>query len=456
MVLAIGSVVMTFFLGQAEATLPTGISLVSPLPYPTFPEPDYWFPRELTEGGWVLMIKTSDPIPGRPVELWKPGVGLIPVESVTPGYEVSVVNSAVDDPLCQPGIVYVCGRLTSIADPDELLGFVYAVDTMSGSISSVITGGIYITRYQPNDGSYFRMNWYDPDATPISDYELVGFPPLPLAPDWHVIQGMGSKAGWACQARNHVTGVRSVWVYLHETGHWQEAPIPNGDLVIDISNSGLVVMRELIAPGDVEYHSLGPDGTVQSYAQITDQIEASNSYGLVLSREQVFDHSTGVATSFTDRLTMFDMNDSGLVVGTGGYYQLDPITTIPVGGCGNWEDLGGSSAGAMGEPRLAADGSQLAGSILSVELSNAPPNTLTLAWLSSASTPVAAFGGTLFAFPYDLQILMASDALGDVGGTATWPSGIASGTEFFLQFLVQDDSVTDQVTLSNAVRSTAP
>ena len=78
------------------------------------------------------------------------------------------------------------------------------------------------------------------------------------------------------------------------------------------------------------------------------------------------------------------------------------------------------------------------------------------AWLSLSSTPLSAFGGTIHANPKILQLLRFADGSGSFGLDFPWPAGIDGGTELFVQFLVQDLSVPDQITLSNAVTATTP
>ena len=329
---ALALLLLPAFSARSAAQLPTDIVFVSPLPHPSFPYPDYWGPDELTQDGWVLMGKWSDPVLGRQTELWKPFVGTIPLHSVTPGFELSVVYSAVDDPVCRPGLVYVCGMLQALADPEKFRGFVYEVETDSGRIRSLVEAGMLITRYQPSDGSYYRINGANPGGLPPFDNELVGVPPLPLPRGWSPIGGVGSRFGWACLASNYASGERSAWTFSNAAGSWTEVPVPNCDEVVDLSDDGLLVVRELLAPGQVRYHSVAADGSVRSYP-ILDQYEAANSHGLVLERQQVFEHSTGAATAFPLPLNLLDMNDRGIVVGTDGYWQLIPTTPLPPADC---------------------------------------------------------------------------------------------------------------------------
>ena len=126
-------------------------------------------------------------------------------------------------------------------------------------------------------------------------------------------------------------------------------------------------------------------------------------------------------------------------------------------GCqGTWEDLGGGSPGVQGVPGLQGEGSLAAGAATQLELSGAPPNAAVLAWVSFAPTPFAALGGTVHAFPFASQFLLAADAAGQFSLTTDWPDMIPIGTEVWVQVIVQDASVPDGLTLSNGLKATTP
>ncbi len=121
-----------------------------------------------------------------------------------------------------------------------------------------------------------------------------------------------------------------------------------------------------------------------------------------------------------------------------------------------WATLGGGAPGAAGVPKLDATGPLTAGSTLQLALADAPADALMLAWVSTTSTPFDALGGTVHAFPPNTQYFRVADAAGDWSQSLTWPAGIPAGADLFLQFLVQDASVPDQITLSNAETATTP
>ena len=121
-----------------------------------------------------------------------------------------------------------------------------------------------------------------------------------------------------------------------------------------------------------------------------------------------------------------------------------------------WTNLGGGSPGSGGVPALTANGTLVVATPFQIDLANAPPSALMLAWLAFDPTPIAALGGTLHASPADVQFFRVSDGAGALSEGGPWPPGVPPGTELTLQFLVQDLSVPAQITLSNAVRKLSP
>jgi len=121
-----------------------------------------------------------------------------------------------------------------------------------------------------------------------------------------------------------------------------------------------------------------------------------------------------------------------------------------------WSDLGGGTAGLMGQPELAGSGSLEGGTPASVALSGAPAGAAMLAWVSFAPAVFAALGGTVHAFPFNNQLLVFANGSGEFSAATTWPAGIPTGTSTWFQFVVQDASVPAGLTLSNGLLATAP
>jgi hypothetical protein len=131
--------------------------------------------------------------------------------------------------------------------------------------------------------------------------------------------------------------------------------------------------------------------------------------------------------------------------------------TMVKGPFGTWDNIGGGAPGLVGIPQLVAGGAQVAGSQLSLELTNAVPSSLAILFFSGTSVPTPFIGGSLHAFPWINQIFLFTDLAGRVGGSGSWPVGVLPGQQFWFQMGIADFSVLPYgASLSNAVRSTAP
>jgi hypothetical protein len=138
----------------------------------------------------------------------------------------------------------------------------------------------------------------------------------------------------------------------------------------------------------------------------------------------------------------------GLPGGTGGF--IVEFNSTP------WVDLGGGTAGALGQPVFDASGDLTAGSTLTLELSNAPSSAIFLMWISLSSNPANVVGGTLYPLPADVKLVLAADALGGFNIATTVAAGAPSGVDLWFQCLVQDATNIHGITLSNAMRGTTP
>ena len=123
---------------------------------------------------------------------------------------------------------------------------------------------------------------------------------------------------------------------------------------------------------------------------------------------------------------------------------------------GTWDDLGGGTVGSNGTPTISGTGDLTSGSPVTVALTNAPGGAAMLAWIAFSSVPVSALGGTLYATPYTTQLIFLANGAGAFQANTNWPVGLPPATEVWFQFLVQDPSVTDGLTLSNGLKATTP
>jgi hypothetical protein len=121
-----------------------------------------------------------------------------------------------------------------------------------------------------------------------------------------------------------------------------------------------------------------------------------------------------------------------------------------------WTDLGGGITGANGVPQLTGDGSLVANTPAGLTLTDGPPSSLLLAWLSFAPSNIPYFGGTVFTLPFASQFFFATDPGGQFAASTTWPAGVPAGTELWFQCVMQDVSVVQGITISNGLKATTP
>jgi lysophospholipase L1-like esterase len=154
------------------------------------------------------------------------------------------------------------------------------------------------------------------------------------------------------------------------------------------------------------------------------------------------------------------INDYNAFFGPAGAAALAPLDESEllalVMDIGTWSDVAGGTPGVQGVPTLEGSGALVANSTLSIELTNGHPGALALLWLSTASTPLSKFGGTIHAFPVTSQYLVSTDAAGGFSDSTRFPMGLAPGTELWFQFLCQDPDAVQGVTLSDAMKATTP
>ena len=119
-----------------------------------------------------------------------------------------------------------------------------------------------------------------------------------------------------------------------------------------------------------------------------------------------------------------------------------------------WMDLGGAYGVPL--PSLVGAGPLTPGSPFSLSLTNAPPSQQGLAWLAFQGIPTPFFGGVVHAFPFNLQLFIATNAAGNFGISSIWPTGIPSGTRGTLQMLIADPPLLGGIALSNGLSFTTP
>lgn len=186
--------------------------------------------------------------------------------------------------------------------------------------------------------------------------------------------------------------------------------------------------------------SLHADSDLELHPTIPGLLWVSDADGQVLvsaDRGDTFQVAMSVPLDSNGSALALDTADGSLLVGTtsASTWEL-PDAAAAVDG--PWTDLGGGVAGINGVPQLTGGGTLVGGTPVSLTLADAPASVLVLLWVSTTSTPISAFGGTIHAFPFSDEVLLGTTPSGGFFGQTTWPTGLPTGTEAWFQFLVED------------------
>ena len=177
--------------------------------------------------------------------------------------------------------------------------------------------------------------------------------------------------------------------------------------------------------------------------------------GPATAGDEVFDNA------YTDKFGNAKLTVSPKSLGSVTYTARDDSGVVRTGSIlvtsGAWADLGSAIPGAIGAPKLVGTGTLVPNTAANIGLSNATTNAPGLLLISTQSTPVAFFGGTLIPFPVVLGLNFATDAAGKFSlPVAAWPSVIPPGTKIYFQAAIADALAPQGVALSNAIRATQP
>jgi Tol biopolymer transport system component len=121
-----------------------------------------------------------------------------------------------------------------------------------------------------------------------------------------------------------------------------------------------------------------------------------------------------------------------------------------------WADVGFAKAGGPGLPQLTGSGPLTSGSINGVHLSQAAPKQPCLLKCSITSVLTPFKGGTLVAVPALVESMLFTSSAGSLDVLFAWPAGVPSGFNLWFQVITADPGATKNMSISNAVKATAP
>jgi hypothetical protein len=118
-------------------------------------------------------------------------------------------------------------------------------------------------------------------------------------------------------------------------------------------------------------------------------------------------------------------------------------------------DLGGGVAGTHGASALVASGSLEGGSTVTLDASPLLPGSPCALVLGLSQAGVPFKGGTLVPFP-DVVVWLATNAGGELSLTTTWPTGIPTDAQLFLQAWQSDPGAVAGWAATNGLVGTTP
>ncbi|HEX5012216.1 MAG TPA: PQQ-binding-like beta-propeller repeat protein [Planctomycetota bacterium] len=121
-----------------------------------------------------------------------------------------------------------------------------------------------------------------------------------------------------------------------------------------------------------------------------------------------------------------------------------------------WTDVQQGLAGAAGTPELSGTGTLQAGSPVTLILAEAAPLSAAYLFAGPAEFDVPFKGGTLVPGADVLIGPLATDAQGRLVLSGTWPAGMPSGTQLWLQEWIVDAGGPKGFAASNGLRATTP
>jgi predicted outer membrane repeat protein len=123
---------------------------------------------------------------------------------------------------------------------------------------------------------------------------------------------------------------------------------------------------------------------------------------------------------------------------------------------GAWEHLGAALAGTHGEPCLVGEGTLVAGSIASHQLSNARENATATLWIGVSALNVPFKGGVFVPHPDFPFFGLTTGPQGQIELPAVFPFGAPAGFRFWMQYWIADPAAPKGFAASNGVVATTP
>lgn len=152
------------------------------------------------------------------------------------------------------------------------------------------------------------------------------------------------------------------------------------------------------------------------------------------------------------------------LMGASGTWVSGPLFAIPSSGRaylydlagGPWTGLGQGLAGVAGMPSLSGGGDLSAGSVMSLALTDAAPNSSTTLVLGFSHLALPIKGGMLVPDPALILAGLPTDATGSLSLPTVVPPGLPPCFPFYVQFWTTDATLPKGLSVSNGLLGTTP
>lgn len=132
------------------------------------------------------------------------------------------------------------------------------------------------------------------------------------------------------------------------------------------------------------------------------------------------------------------------------------VTASTIAAIDRFTNHGGGKYGTAGVPYLEGAGPLTAGSLGSISLSRARPNSLAVLFLGFAPSSTPFLGGTLVPFPIVSTFPLNTGLAGGFTLPFVWPAGVPSGLTISLQAWIQDPVAFALASASNGLSMNTP
>jgi len=120
-----------------------------------------------------------------------------------------------------------------------------------------------------------------------------------------------------------------------------------------------------------------------------------------------------------------------------------------------WTQLGQALPGSGGEPVLRGTGSLTEGTPVTLELTNAPPNSWSHFILGFGTLNLPFYGGTMVP-TLDIVVPLLSNGSGALTVGGTWPAAVPAGIDMYFQYWIESGTGPFGFVSSNAIQATTP